>query len=100
MVDERVTYYTRSGRIDRWTMSRRRLASRLERRPVRELEKNADYWVARKVTTNGIVCVGYQTVNVGQRNAGEACDILMKDGLLQFWVGSRLVRPQPGRRRA
>lgn len=59
---------------------------------MREPEKNADYWVSRKVTTNWIVCVGYQTVNVGQRNAGKACDILVKDGLLQFWVGSQLVK--------
>jgi hypothetical protein len=48
--------------------------------------------VARKVTTNGIVCVGYQPVNVGQRNAGKACDILVRDQLLQFWVGSQLVK--------
>ena len=53
----------------------------------REPERNGDYWVSRKVTSNGIVCVGYQKVNVGQRNAGSACDILVKDGLLQFWGG-------------
>jgi transposase InsO family protein len=47
---------------------------------VREPERNGDYWVSRKVTSNGIVCVGYQKVNVGQRNAGSACDILVRDG--------------------
>jgi hypothetical protein len=46
------------------------------------------------VTSNGIVCVGYQKVNVGQRNAGSACDILVRDGLLQFWVGSQLVKTE------
>src|SRR5207245_166739 len=62
--------------------------------PVREPEGNGDYWVSRKVTSNGIVCVGYQKVNVGQRNAGSACDILVKDGLLQFWVGRHLVKTE------
>jgi hypothetical protein len=33
-------------------------------------------------------------VNVGQRNAGSACDILVRDGLLQFWVGSQLVKTE------
>jgi hypothetical protein len=61
---------------------------------VRESERNGDYWVSRKVTSNGIVCVGYQKVNVGQRNAGSAFDILVKDGLLQFWVGSQLVKTE------
>jgi transposase InsO family protein len=62
--------------------------------PVHEPEPNGDYWVSRKVTSNGIVCVGYQKVNVGQRNAGSACDILVKDGLLQFWVGRQLVKTE------
>jgi hypothetical protein len=61
---------------------------------VRESEPNGDYWVSRKVTSNGIVCVGYQKVNVGQRNAGSACDILVRDGVLQFWVGSQLVKTE------
>ena len=54
----------------------------------------ADYWVSRKVASNGIVCVGYQKVNVGHRNGGNACDILVKDGLLHFWVGSELVKTE------
>ena len=46
------------------------------------------------MASNGIVCVGYQKVNVGHRNAGRACDILVKDGLLQFWVGRELVKTE------
>ena len=46
------------------------------------------------MTGNGIVCVGYQKVNVGMRNAGSACDILVRDGTLQFWVGSQLVKTE------
>ena len=55
---------------------------------------SADYWVSRRVASNGIVCVGYQKVNVGHRHAGSACDILVKDGLLQFWVGQQLVKTE------
>jgi hypothetical protein len=43
---------------------------------LREPERNGDYWVSRKVTSNGMVYVGYQKMNVGQRNAGSACDKL------------------------
>lgn len=61
---------------------------------IRQPERNGDYWVSRKVTSNGIVCVGYQKVNVGMRNAGSACDILVRDGTLQFWVGRQLVKTE------
>ena len=46
------------------------------------------------MASNGIVCVGYQKVNVGHRHGGSACDILVKDGLLQFWVGRDLVKTE------
>ncbi len=61
-------------------------------RPAREQERGGDYWISRKVTTNGVVCVGYQQVSVGMRHAGSACDILVKPGLLQFWVDKQLVK--------
>jgi transposase InsO family protein len=93
-VDEWVTYYNtqRPHRsLDDVTPASR---FRVGDAQVQEPEPNGDYWVSRKVTSNGIVCVGYQKVNVGQRNAGSACDILVKDGLLQFWVGSQLVKTE------
>jgi transposase InsO family protein len=62
--------------------------------PLLDQQPSGDYWVSRKVTSNGIVCVGYQKVNVGMRNAGSACDILVRDGTLQFWVGSQLVKTE------
>jgi transposase InsO family protein len=61
---------------------------------VRTPDSNAAYWVSRKVTSNGIVCVGYQKVNVGMRHAGSACNILVRDGTLQFWVGRQLVKTE------
>jgi transposase InsO family protein len=49
-------------------------------------------WVARKVTANGIACVGAQQVSVGKNFAGNHCDVLVTDQLLQFWIGDRLVK--------
>jgi len=45
-----------------------------------------------KVARNGIVSVGYQLVSVGKHFGGSACDVLVTDGLLQFWVGNELLK--------
>ena len=45
-----------------------------------------------KVARNGIVSVGYQLVSVGKHFGGSACDVLVTDGLLQFWVGNQLLK--------
>ncbi|HKW71891.1 MAG TPA: IS481 family transposase [Candidatus Dormibacteraeota bacterium] len=55
-------------------------------------ERNGEQWVTRRVARNGIVCVGYQHVSVGKHYGGSACDVLATDGLLQFWVGSELLK--------
>lgn len=74
-------------------------ASRFQREgsPARVLvrqrpERDGEQWVARKVGANGIVCVAYQQVSVGKHYGGSACDVLVGDGLLQFWIGSELVK--------
>ena len=48
--------------------------------------------MTRKVASNGIVSVGYQQVSVGKHYGGSACDVLVTDGLLQFWVGNELLK--------
>ena len=55
-------------------------------------ERNGEQWVCRKVASNGIVSVGYQQVSVGRNYAGSSCDVLVTEGLLQFWVGSELLK--------
>jgi len=55
-------------------------------------ERSGEQWVTRRVARNGIVCVGYQHVSVGKHYGGSACDVLVTDGLLQFWVGSELLK--------
>ena len=64
----------------------------LQRRLTPRPERNGEQWVCRKVASNGIVSVGYQQVSVGKHRAGSACDVLVTDGLLQFWVGSELLK--------
>lgn len=60
-------------------------------RPARESVAGSE-WVSRKVTANGVVCVGAQQVSVGKNFSGSACDVLVSDGLLQFWIGDQLVK--------
>ena len=55
-------------------------------------ERNGEQWVCRRVASNGIVSVGYQQVSVGKHFGGSACDVLVTDGLLQFWVGNQLLK--------
>jgi transposase InsO family protein len=49
-------------------------------------------WVARKVTANGIACVGAQQVSVGKNFAGLHCDVLVTEEMMQFWIGDQLVK--------
>jgi transposase InsO family protein len=60
----------------------------LSRRP----ERNGEQWVSRTVASNGVVCVGYQHVSVGKHHGGSQCDVLVTDGLLQFWVANELLK--------
>ena len=55
-------------------------------------ERNGEQWVCRRVARNGLVSVGYQQVSVGKHFGGSPCDVLVTDGLLQFWVGSELLK--------
>jgi transposase InsO family protein len=55
-------------------------------------ERNGEQWVTRSVARNGIVCVGWQQVSVGKNYSGSACDVLVSEKLLQFWVGNELLK--------
>src|SRR6202162_4766699 len=55
-------------------------------------ERNGEQWVSRRGGSNGLVSVGYQQVSVGKHFGGSACDVLVTDGLLQFWVGNELLK--------
>ena len=53
------------------------------------------WWVSRRVGRNGMVCVGWQQVSIGKHHAGQRCDVLVTEQLLQFWVGDELLKTVP-----
>ena len=55
-------------------------------------EQPGEQWVSRRVATNGIVCIDWQQVSVGKHHGGQACDVLVTDKLLQFWLGDQLLK--------
>jgi transposase InsO family protein len=63
----------------------------VEARPEREAGPGQE-WVARKVTANGVACVGAQQVSVGKHFSGSHCDVLVSETVLQFWIGDQLVK--------
>jgi transposase InsO family protein len=96
-LDEWVTYYNadrpHQSLGDLTPESRFHSGDKAEvRHHLRHPERNGEQWVCRKVASNGIVSVGYQQVSVGKHYGGSPCDVLVTDGLLQFWVGNELLR--------
>lgn len=95
-LDEWVSYYNaqrpHQALGDLTPESRFHCAHREVRHQLRHPERNGEQWVCRKVASNGIVSVGYQQVSVGKHYGGSACDVLVTDGLLQFWVGNELLK--------
>jgi transposase InsO family protein len=95
-LDEWVTYYNtqrpHQALGDLTPESRFHSSHEEVRHQLRHPERNGEQWVCRKVASNGVVSVGYQQVSVGRNYAGSACDVLVTDGLLQFWVGSELLK--------
>lgn len=96
-LDEWVTYYNtqrpHQALADATPESRFRATDgNLQRRLTPRPERNGEQWVCRKVASNGVVSVDYQQVSVGKNYAGSPCDVLVTDGLLQFWVGSELLK--------
>ena len=69
------------------TAPRRRLAAIPDR--------TGPEWVARKVSTVGVVCVSWQQVSVGRHRAGERCDVHVGPEVLQLWIGNELLRTVP-----
>jgi transposase InsO family protein len=62
------------------------------RHELRRPERNGEQWVSRRVAPNGIVCVDSQHISVGKHYGGSTCDVLVTEGLFQFWVGNQLLR--------
>jgi len=95
-LDEWVTYYNtqrpHQALGDAAPLSRFHAAARTVDEPAPQPDRTGEHWVTRKVSTVGVVCVGYQQVCIGQSYAGSACNVLVTDGTLQYWVGNELVK--------
>jgi transposase InsO family protein len=95
-LDEWVTYYNterpHQAVGDAPPLSRFHVAARAVDESAMRPDRTGEHWVTRKVSTVGVVCVGYQQVCIGQSYAGSACDVLVTDGTLQYWVGNELVK--------
>jgi transposase InsO family protein len=95
-LDEWVSYYNtqrpHQALGDHTPESRFHSGDKEVRHQQRHPERNGEQWVSRRVASNGVVSVGYQQVSVGRNYAGSACDVLVTDGLLQFWVGNELLK--------
>ena len=65
-------------------------------RPAPTPDRTGPQWVARKVSTVGVVCVSWQQVSVGVHRAGERCDVLVGPDTLQFWIGKRAAAQPSG----
>ncbi|HEX6488996.1 MAG TPA: IS481 family transposase [Candidatus Dormibacteraeota bacterium] len=92
-LDEWVAYYNTQRThqaLDDVTPANRFQPGSLPQRPVPE--RNGAEWVSRIIASNGIVSVGYQQVSVGKNYSGERCDVLVTDGVLQFWLGNQLLK--------
>lgn len=95
-LDEWVTYYN-TGRTHQ-SLGDVTPATRFQPTTVRPpaTERTTDrtgaQWVTRSVASNGVVCVGYQQVSVGRNYRGSACNVLITDKVLQFWVGNELLK--------
>jgi transposase InsO family protein len=95
-VDEWVSYYNtqrpHQSLGDATPESRFQAGGQRRPEPAPHPERNGEQWVCRKVASNGVVSVGDQQVSVGRTYSGSACDVLVTDELLQFWVGSELLK--------
>src|SRR6184192_2035222 len=93
-LDEWVTYYNTQRphqSLGDLTPESRFRVDQVGRRP-QHPERSGEQWVSRTVASNGVVCVGHQHVSVGKHYGGNACDVLVTDGLLRFWVGNELLK--------
>jgi transposase InsO family protein len=95
-LDEWVTYYNNQrphqALEDATPDSRFRRVGGEVRPQLSHPERNGEQWVSRRVARNGIVCVDSQHISVGKNYGGNTCDVLVSEGLFQFWVGNALLK--------
>jgi transposase InsO family protein len=94
-LNEWVSYYNTQRphqSLDDMTPASRFHSDDKRRELTRRPERNGEQWVSRRVARDGVVCVDSQHISVGKNFSGSTCDVLVTDGLFQFWVGNQLLR--------
>src|SRR5689334_20630686 len=95
-LNEWVSYYNtqrpHQALADATPESRFRARQESPRELARPAERTGEQWVSRRGAPNGIVCVASQHISVGKHYGGSTCDVLVTDGLFQFWVGNDLLK--------
>ena len=59
-----------------------------------EADRGDGYWVARRASAVGAVCVNWLLVCLGQAAAGRNIDVWVTDQVMQFYDGDHLLRTQ------
>ena len=54
--------------------------------------RGGDDWVARRVASNGVICVAWQQLSAGKHRAGEIVDVHVTPRLLEVWSGNELIK--------
>ena len=95
-LDEWVIYYNNERPHQSLTnatpATRFKLTGETTRAPRPSPDHTGEQWITRRVASNGVVTVGWQQVSVGKNYGGSACNVLVRDRLLQFWVGNGLLK--------
>jgi transposase InsO family protein len=92
-LDELVAFYNQDRPHESLDMAvpAARFTTAAHRDAVTVPDRSGPDWVARNVSTVGVVCVSWQQVSVGVHRAGEPCDVLVGPDTLQFWIGNELL---------
>ena len=59
---------------------------------VAQLRRTGPAWVARRVASNGIICVSWQQLSVGKHHAGARVDVHVGPELLHVYLGDTLIK--------
>ena len=54
--------------------------------------RHGEDWIARRVASNGVICVAWQQFSVGKHRQGETVDVHVSDRLLEVWSGNELIK--------
>jgi transposase InsO family protein len=60
--------------------------------PADEPDRSGPDWVARRVASNGVICVSWQQISVGKHRAGTNVDVHVSPELIHVYHGPELIK--------